>query len=276
MTGIDRRSAQHDIETPDSIQVRFGIEFLDVNPADATAVLSMRMSRFRNPFTGAPTVGPLAILVDAASGLVNHYRRRTDQWTVSSELSIALSPDSGHDLDGLIVATARALGPVGASSLSICTLTCGETVIGGGTVRSVYIPADGVIAAGPPESLERTALTPLSDLMAVHVRNVDEGTWVLGQHADPNLNNAIGIVHGGVAAAGLELAASAAINHDQSGGPLRTASLRANFLRPFIASTQSRYVGTPLRIGRSTAVGDAQAIGEDGKVAIIARVTAYR
>jgi hypothetical protein len=31
-----------------------------------------------------------------------------------------------------------------------------------------------------------------------------------------------------------------------------------------------------LRVGRRSAVGDAQAIGDDGKVAITARVTAYR
>jgi len=49
-----------------------------------------------------------------------------------------------------------------------------------------------------------------------------------------------------------------------------------NFLRQFFAGAESRYVGTPLRIGRRSAVADARAIGSDGKVAIIARLTAYR
>ncbi|MCW2652796.1 MAG: hypothetical protein QOE41_2366 [Mycobacterium sp.] len=275
MTGIDQRAAQHDIETPDTVQDRFGIEFLDANPAEGTAVLSMPMSGLRNPFTDAPAVGPLAILVDAAGGIVNHYRRRTDQWTVSSELSIELSPDSIDDHDAPAVASARPLGPVGATSLSICTLTSGDTVIGGGTVRSFYIPAAELSDERPPETLVRTASTTLSDLMAVHVHTVDDGVRVLRQHADPILNNEIAIVHGGVAAAGLELTASAAIHSDRA-GDMRTASLRVNFLRPFIAGRESRYVGTRLRIGRSTAVGDAQAIGDDGKVAITARVTAYR
>jgi hypothetical protein len=35
-------------------------------------------------------------------------------------------------------------------------------------------------------------------------------------------------------------------------------------------------VGTALRVGRSSGIADAQAIGEDGKVAITARLTAYR
>jgi acyl-coenzyme A thioesterase PaaI-like protein len=180
MTGVDEQVNQHDLETPDSIQARFEIEYVESRPADAEAVLSMPMQRFRNPHTGAPTVGPLAILVDAAAGIVNHYRRRNGQWTVSSELSMDLSPDLG-DLDGPVVA-----------------------------------------------------------------------------------------------AAGLELAASAAINRDRSSDLLQTASLRVNFLRPFFAGAESRYEGTRRRVGRSTAVGDARAIGDDGTAAITARVTAYR
>ena len=105
--------------------------------ADAEAVLSMQMYRFRNPHTGAPTVGPLAILVDAAAGIVNHYRRRNGQWTVSSELSMDLSPDLG-DLDGPVYATAHTLAPLGATSLGVCTLTYRGSVIGCGTVRSFF------------------------------------------------------------------------------------------------------------------------------------------
>ncbi|MGZ5363854.1 MAG: PaaI family thioesterase [Mycobacterium sp.] len=57
---------------------------------------------------------------------------------------------------------------------------------------------------------------------------------------------------------------------------MRTASVKVNFLRPFYAGNHSRYEASPLRIGRATAVADAQAIGDDGRVALTARVTAYR
>jgi len=40
---------------------------------------------------------------------------------VSSELSLDLSPDVG-ELDGPVLASAHAFGPLGASSLGICTL----------------------------------------------------------------------------------------------------------------------------------------------------------
>ncbi|BBX17177.1 phenylacetic acid degradation protein [Mycolicibacterium duvalii] len=275
MTYVDRDSDRHDLETPDSIQVRFGIEYLLRDPAAATAVMSMPMERFRNPFTGAPTVGPLAVLVDAAAGIVNHYRRGPGQWTVSSELSMELSMDGLDDLDGPVTATAHAVGPRGVASLGTCTLTYRGAMIGSGTVRSFFINADDVVSQRRPETLRRTAETTFADLMAARIRP-DSGAYVLSQNADENLNNDIHIVHGGVAAAGLETTSSAAVNRGNSDDLLQTASLRVNFLRPFFAGTDSRYEGKALRIGRSTAVGDAHAIGDDGKVAVIARITAYR
>jgi uncharacterized protein (TIGR00369 family) len=275
MTGVDEQVNQHDLETPDSIQVRFGIEYIESRPAEATAVLSMPMRRFRNPYTGAPTLGPLAILVDAAAGIVNHYRRRPGRWTVSSELSMDLSPDVG-ELNGPVLASAHSPGPLGATSLGICTLTYSGIVIGTGTVRSFFIPAGDVVPQYRPETLQRSPQTTLSDLMAVTVASDTADRVVLSQGVDQNLNNDIDIVHGGVAAAGLELAASAAINQNRCGDLLQTGSLRVNFLRPLFAGDASRYEGTRLRVGRSTAVGDAQALGDGGTVAITARVTAYR
>jgi uncharacterized protein (TIGR00369 family) len=112
--------------------------------------------------------------------------------------------------------------------------------------------------------------------MAVQIQNSEDESRVLGQGADPDLNNDIGIVHGGMASAGLELASLAAINTDHSASGFQTASLRVNFLRPFFAGTASRYVGTPVRVGRSTGIADAVAIGDDGRVALKARITAYR
>jgi acyl-coenzyme A thioesterase PaaI-like protein len=70
--------------------------------------------------------------------------------------------------------------------------------------------------------------------------------------------------------------AAAAVNHSRVDHPLSTASLRVNFLRQFFAGDESRYVGTALRVGRRSGVAEAQAIGSDGKPAIIARLTAYR
>src|ERR1700761_6479088 len=190
MTEVDKHTNEHDLETPDSIQVRFGISYVESRPSDAVAALTMSTEKFRNPFAGAPTVGPLAVLVDAAAGIVNHYRRRPGQWTVSSELSMDLSLDGVGDLDGPVLATAHALGPLGATSLGICTLTYCGMVIGGGTVRSFFIDADDVVPQYRSETLQRSSDTTFADLMAAHV--VDDGPdSVLAQRVDHNLNNDI-------------------------------------------------------------------------------------
>jgi uncharacterized protein (TIGR00369 family) len=273
---------QPDIETPETILRRFDIRHLETDVAQGMSVCSMPVADLGNPFTGQPTVGPLAILLDAAGGNSNHYRRSATEWTVTSELALELSPDGISVIianpDVPVVATARPLGPKGATALSVCTFTIGDVIVGGGTVRSFYLPAgDGMPHTLPPFA-EPTPRAPLAELMAVQVRSdeqeAEDGSRVLRQCVDPILNNSLGIVNGGVASAGLEVVASAAVNPG-SGPHLRTASLRVNFLRPFFSGAQSRYLGTPLRIGRSTAVADATAVDDSGKVALAARVTAY-
>lgn len=259
---------------------RFDITTLKQDMTDLTVVAAMPVGGMRNPFTGLPSVAGLAILVDDVAGRVNYYRRGRGHWTVSSELTVEMSPGAVSSLLAApqepVVASASPLGPGGATLLSVCTLTHCGTVIGGGTVRTMPL------AGGPDEPMRRgddpLVRTPdhsLADLMAVTRLPVQDGTYRLRQQPDPMINNLIGIVHGGVSSAGLELVAAAAFNHEQD-QPLRTASIRVNFLRPFVAGAQSTYEATALRIGRTSAIADAAAMGEDGKAAVIARVTGYR
>jgi uncharacterized protein (TIGR00369 family) len=269
-----------DPETPLSVLSRFAITTLAQDMADYTVVAQMPVGGMRNPFTGLPTVAGLAILVDDVAGRVNYYRRGRGVWTVSSELTVEMSPGAVEHLlaapDEPVVASARPLGPAGATLLSICTLTHRGTVIGGGTVRTMPLAGgpDGPSDRGE-DPVVRTPQTTLAELLAVEPLPVHDGVYRLRQHPDPMVNNLIGIVHGGVSSAGLELAAAAAFNHEQDAA-LRTASIRINFMRPFIAGAQSVYEATALRIGRTSAIADATAIGDDGKAAVIARVTGYR
>jgi uncharacterized protein (TIGR00369 family) len=269
---------QHDIETPETILRRFDIRHLKTDVTEGISVCSMPVADLLNPFTGEPTIGPLAILLDAAGGNSNHFRRSNTEWTVTSELALELSPDGIAVIfanPGVpVVGTARPLGPKGGTALSVCTFTSGDVIVGGGTVRSFYLPAGEGMPTSLPPFATPTPRAPLTELMAVEVRPDESASTVLGQRVDPILNNSLGIVNGGVASAGLELAASAAVNRG-GGQHMRTASLRVNFLRPFFSGAQSRYLGTPFRVGRSTAVGDASAVDDSGKVALTARLTAY-
>jgi uncharacterized protein (TIGR00369 family) len=269
-----------DPETPLSVLRRFAITTLDQDMTDFIVVAEMPIGGMRNPFTGLPSVAALAILVDDVAGRVNYFRRDHGQWTVSSELTVEISPGALENLaaapEDPVVADARPLGPAGATLLSVCTLRHRGRVIGGGTVRTMPLTGgpDGPLHRGD-DPLIRTEHTSLADLMAVQTLPVDGATYRLRQHPDPMVNNLLGIVHGGVSSAGLELVAAAAFNHEQN-TPMRTASIRVNFLRPFAAGAESVYEATALRIGRTSAIADARAIGDDGKPAVIARVTGYR
>jgi uncharacterized protein (TIGR00369 family) len=254
---------------------RFGIAPI-VDGADPF-VSSMPVAGLVNPLTGAPTLGPLAVLVDHAAGLVNHYRKAADEWTLTSELTLEITPDALQivaDSPQLpAVATARPTGGRGSTSaLGCCEITIGQTVIGIGTVRSVYVTRAGEHPTEwPPADTDGHRPTELAEIMAL---DVDDAT-VIRQRENSALNNTLGIVHGGVSAAGLELAASAVINADRSGDLLQTSSLRVNYLRPFFGGGESRYVGTVLRVGSRSGVADAQAVGTDDVVALVGRVTAY-
>ena len=273
-----------DPETPLSVLRRFGITTVHQDMDDFTVVASMPLGGMANPFTGHPSLAGLAVLVDDVAGRVNYYRRGRGQWTVSSELTVEITPSAVASLSAEpeepVIASAAPLGAAGPTLLSVCTLTHAGTVIGGGTVHTVPLTGgpDEPIRRGD-DPLVRTPDTTLAELMAVAAMPVSDGVYRLRQHPDPMVNNLIGIVHGGVSSAGLEIVASAAVNHGR-GEPFRTGSLRVNFLRPFFApadgSAESVYEGTAVRVGRSSAVGDARAIGPDGKPAVIARVTAYR
>lgn len=280
MTTFPPLTGGQDPETPESVLTRFAITTLEEDRTAATVSASMPIGGMLNPFTGEPTIAALAILVDDVAGRANFFRRGAGQWTVSSELAVDLSPDGIDSIlanpDVPVVASSRPLGPHGATLLSICTLTHGGTTIGGGTVRTVAINGgpDGPVPRGS-DLLARTPATSLADLMAVHPLSAEAEPYTLAQRVDPIINNLIGIIHGGVSSAGLELVASAAINAGQA-VPLRTASLRVNFMRPLFAGEHSRYEGRVVRVGRNSGVGDAVAIGDDGKAAVIARVTGYR
>lgn len=256
---------------------RMGVQTLEERPDRCVA--SIPVGGLLNPLTRVPTIAPLAMLVDHVGGLINHLRRNEDEWTVSSELALELTPNAIDLVTATpevpVLATARPFGPKGTGSLGLCELTHGDQLIGTATVRSFHIHAPGHLVEWPADSTEGAPPAALEDRMSVQVAETGGSTAVLRQLPDPVINNSIGIVHGGVSAAALELVGSAALG---AGGrePWRTASLRVNYLRQFRGGDESRYEARTLRVGRSSGAVDAQAIGDDGAVALVARLTAYR
>ena len=268
----------HPLNTPLG---RFGIVTSHDGPDGCVA--SIPAGEMFNPLTGAPTIAPLAMLVDHVGGVVNHHRRADGEWTVSSELSLEVRPDAVDVIaeapDVPVTGISKPFGVKGEVALGLCEFTHRDTMLATATVRSFYISAPGHLAEFPEGPTGPLPPGTLSERMAVRVAEAGGAAKALQQLPDPVLNNSLGIVHGGVSAMALEMVASAAINADRDGRPLRTASLRVNFIRQFFSTREggpeSRYVGTALRVGRRSGIGEAQAIGPDGEVAIVARLTAY-
>lgn len=264
----------HPLNTPLG---RFGIVTSEEGPQGCIA--SIPAGGMVNPLTGLPTIAPLAMLVDHIGGLVNHHRRGPDEWTVSSELSLELAPDAFTQIaaapDVPVTGTGRPCGTKGPTALGLCEFTHRDSVVATATVRSFFIPAPSHLTPFPDGPTGPLPPGSLADRMAVRVAESGGATKVLIQDSDPVLNNSLGIVHGGVSAMALELVGSAAVNDGRNDMPLSTASLRVNFLRQFRITPESRYEGSALRVGRSSAVAEARAVGDDGKAAIIARLTAY-
>lgn len=268
----------HPLNTPLG---RFGI-VTSLNGPDG-CVASIPAGDMFNPLTGAPTIAPLAMLVDHVGGLVNHHRRAEGEWTVTTELSIEVRPDAidviAQAPDVPVAASSRPFGTKGDVALGLCELSHRGTTLATATVRSFYINSLGRLVEFPAGPTGPLPPGTLSDRMAVRVAESGGTAKALQQLPDPVLNNGRGVVHGGVSAMALELVASAATNAGRDDRPLRTASLRVNFIRQFFStregSPESRYTGRALRVGRRSGIGDAQAIGPDGEVAIVARLTAY-
>jgi uncharacterized protein (TIGR00369 family) len=264
----------HPLNTPLG---RFGIVTSEEGPHRCVA--SIPAGGMVNPLTGEPTVAALAMLVDHIGGLINYHRREPGEWTVSSELSLELSPDALAQLEAApqtrVKGTGLPCGPKGRTALSQCEFSHRDSVIATGTVRSFYIEAPGDLATFPEGPTGPLPAGSLADRMAVRVAESGGGARVLVQEADPVLNNSLGIVHGGVAAMALELVGSAAVNRSRGHRSLHTASLRVNFNRQFHSGPESRYEATALRVGRRSGVAEALAVDATGEPAIIARVTAY-
>src|ERR1700754_3789542 len=128
-------------------------------------VSSMPLAGLVNPVTGAPTVGPLAVLVDHAGGLVNHYRKAADEWTLTSELTLEITPDAlqvvADHPELAAVATAHPMGDRGPTALGFCEITVGDAVIGIGSVRSFYVARPGEHANEWPPAVDGRRPTEL-------------------------------------------------------------------------------------------------------------------
>lgn len=268
------------IDEPDAVGLRFGIQTPEIAPGRLT--MTMPISDWVNPLTGRATVAPLMVLVDTAATTAV-FGSRGARWPVTTELALDLRPRWVADgaRVGEAVILAEELDVTDRRALASATLKLAGEVCGIATLAAAYVPTVGVSAQRPAESIADRANASLTQLLALGSGTVaGSGLHVhatLPQLSDPMVLNPMGHIQGGVVAAGLELAADAIFDAAAgSGSPFCTGSVRVNFLRPFAAGQSSRYIAAPVRIGSSMAVADVRAVGADGRIAAVARITGYR
>ena len=269
---------RYDVDAPDGVRVRFSMRTLERAPGADSVAMAMPVAAMVNPMTHRPTLAPLSILVDTACSTAI-FAHRGERWPVTAELALDFNPEymSGSLLAydaATAIARAKLTGSTPSRALAECTVTIGDQVCAVATLAVAFIRADGVVSQRLDETLDGACVADLGSLMAVEPGVVTDATAAMAQRPDPMLLNATRHIHGGVSATGLELVSHAAIS--AGGGHYSTGSVRVNFLRPFIAGPGSRYEATAVRTGATMAIADATAVGDDGKVAALARVTAYR
>lgn len=138
----------HPLNTPLG---RFGID--TTREGADRSVASIPVAGLTNPCTDEATVAPLAMLVDHIGGVVNHLRRGTGEWTVSSELAVEIAPGAAEAIaaapDVPVVGVARPFGPKGATALALCELSVQDVIVATATVRSFYIASPRIWSHGP-------------------------------------------------------------------------------------------------------------------------------
>lgn len=268
----------YDILSVDPVEERFGIEILSYDDENATTAMRMPVTSIRHPMTGGPTLGAVPLLVDD-SGCTVAYALRGRRWPVTSELNIQLRHDAMATLERsageYLLSRSHALDVTSEGALSVCHLTVGDRAVGTATVRTVLVIGDLSEYERPVESLTNKTHRSLAELMAATPSAAVDGVHRLVQQPDPMLCNVSTSVHGGIAATGLELVASAAI--EAACGPgFWTGSLQVNYLHPFAAGHGSHYAGWVTQRGSRVAVAEAHALNADARPAVTARLTAYR
>ncbi|CAM3209413.1 uncharacterized protein (TIGR00369 family) [Williamsia muralis] len=260
---------------PTPVERRFGITIVEADPRTGRSLLTMDVASLENTETGVRSLGPLALMLDGSGGLSNHVVRPDDTWTVTSELSMDLNR-AAMVSSGEVVASFRSIGFDSVQALSLTTFRIGGIEVGTGLIRSVFVPARGVDLQRPRNPASPSRHATLLEQLSLRVDGASSG-YSLIPMLDPDLNNDIGSVHGGVVAIALELVAVGALQSKQGDSDAHySGSLRINYLRPMKVGDGARYNATPVRIGRGTAVADSVAIGADGQASAIARVTRYR
>jgi uncharacterized protein (TIGR00369 family) len=239
---------------------------------DAVARGSMSAGQWLTGYDGRPCAGSLGVLIDDVLGYAVVAVGPPEHWSVSTEITIdvvgPIDPAASR-----FHAEARAVSVDAQGSFAR-----GEMIDDSGalvavfTQRGHYVPMSvaDLTPTAPPELLPEAQ--GMGALIGAALADDASGPRV-DLPAAAAVQNAMGILHGGIALATSDLIAATALGVDGT-HPLETASIRIVYIRPVAGGSRIEFRPRVLHRGRSLGVVDVEGrIG--GKTHTVARVTSH-
>jgi uncharacterized protein (TIGR00369 family) len=264
MTTVSPPSAGPIVITPHGgPEELFGLGSMRVENGEA--LVSMTSGAWLRGEDGTPSAGALGVLLDDVLGQALLSGRPAGHWSVTTELSLDFG--AALPLDGTVIrAEGRPIRVDASGGLSQGWAFDGHgATLAVGTTWARFLPGVPEAVLAPPvvpEVVDRGS--SVSELLGIEP-GPTPGSLLARTRTE--LANPAGVVHGGVVACLVELAARRALAHPT----LPTASVRVVYLRPAVGDLV--VTADVQHKGRSLAVAHVVARGASGKPAATATVT---
>ncbi len=222
---------------------------------------------------GPAATAALGVLVDDILGFTLFHRRGERDGLVSATLSVDFVRPTGWQGPHLTAEGAVEVLDRDGGLASARIVDSSGALVARGTLWGSFV--DGVTQSRPiateitPAPLSAGASDP-TDALGGTVESTVGGAR-LTVPPNPDLVNAIGMMHGGVLTCAHDVAATAA-----AGGSMRAASMKVNFFRPAPVDATTVFDATVVRDGRRVCMVRVVALDAAGRECSTAAVTLRR
>lgn len=233
---------------------------------------SMRTAPWMCHDDGRPAAGLLGVVLDVVVGQPTLATRPEDTWPVTTELSIDVARTP--ELDGrpvLVDGELAAADDVIAMSQGAARDASGA-LLATAVARTRYTPGVPDLAAAGTRELPVVGTTSIRATWGGDLDVAPDGTGCLQVPPSPSMLNAAGNVHGGVLVCLADVLATAVVDRPDAPA-LATAAVRVTYLRPGSATGPLALTARTRHRGRATALVDVEAVGGDGRLCALGRVT---
>lgn len=255
---------------PGNVEQRFGLSACQVDGSVFRS--AARTGRWMDSAHGGQQAGAVGVQFDHVLGEALYAAAPPDHWALTTELGFDIIVAPPWDAASLQVkAWAAASGRRGGFAQAELTDDDG-TLLGVGSTWIQYVP---VRTQSRPDGAGGGVAPPSAVNFATHlgVRLTSQAGDPRADLAEPGLwTNDFGVLHGGVWASLVELAASEVL----ASRGLRTAHVGVSYLRPPALGSAVSALARPVHAGRSFGVVEVTGQDASGRRCVMATVTGRR